>query len=246
MLLNPEDVGSTQDAADGTPGLSTWMRMGHLVPGLGPIGVCVLAPGSATWTPLLAPVTSFDAGPVPEAEAAIDAPFSDAVGDVKSDGAPKDAHSDSAALDGMLSEGGPKADGPFPLDAAADADASVTGSSALAPLTMSRYLHLEGAGTFQLAIVPAGGGSCTRAYLTRAVTLDSDKHTTVVFAQTRAGVLASPQTYLGGDAAVRPRPHTRRERASSTRWRLSIRTLPAVLCRRPSSTAWPTWWPSLR
>jgi len=214
MLPNPEDVMGSEDATDATLGYFTWMRIGQLLPALGPVSVCVLPPGSSTWSPLLPPSTITDAGA--EAEAASDGPSPDARPDVGPADAP--SPSDAVSHEGGPSEGGMKADGALvdapvdgPVDGPADVrhadvDAGTLASAHLQPLTMSRYIRLDGAGTFQLAILPAGASSCAGAYFTQAVTLDSDKHTTVVLAQTRAGALAPAPSYLdaGAEAAALP------------------------------------------
>jgi hypothetical protein len=170
------------------------MRFGHLVPGLGPISVCFLAPGSSMWSPLFITPSVGEDGGAPDGES--DAP-SDARDDRGPDGAPSDAAHEASMYDGEL------ADGPG-ADVVPRADAGSGSGAALDPLTMSRYYRLEGAGTFELAILPAGAGSCTRAYFAQSVTLDSDQYTTIVLAQTQAGVLASPSSYLsdGADAGV--------------------------------------------
>jgi hypothetical protein len=201
-MLNPEDVSAAQDATDAPESLSTWLRFGHMVPGLGPITVCVLSPASDTWTPLLAPLVGVDAGPpdAGPADGSYDAPLEGG-----GDGAVHDAHPEASSQEGGLSDARTDArpeagKGSPPEGGAMDAGAQPD----LFPLTMSRYVELKGAGTFKLAVLPAGVGSCAGPYLTQTVTLDSAKHTTVVLVRTQPGPLASPRSYLSGnaDAAV--------------------------------------------
>jgi hypothetical protein len=200
-MLNPEDVSAAQDATEPPAALSTWLRFGHMIPALGPVTVCYLSPASATWTPLFAPLVGVDAGP-PEAGPA-DGSY-DAALEGGPDGAPHDAHAEApeaSAHEGGLSDASSHADGHPPSDAEAG-DAGPPPD--LLPFTMSRYIELKGAGTFKLAVLPAGVGSCEGTYFTQSVTLDSEKHSTVLLVRTLPGTLGSARSYLtpSADAAA--------------------------------------------
>jgi hypothetical protein len=230
MLPTPDDVATSPDATDGGEDLSTWVRVAHLVPQLGPISVCVLAPGSDTWRPLIGPAAAEDGG-APGAEAATEASSDAATDGASSDraavdapmrdratDAPHDASLDASRMrdggagdgptegppreGGLRDRGGPSDadDGRATDGALSDAEMSDVeagaGGVALAPLTMSHYTKVEGAGTFQLAILPANATSCTEAYFSDYVTLDSSNHSTVVLSQTSPGMLATPTSYL--------------------------------------------------
>jgi hypothetical protein len=201
MLVNPEDAPTSIDGPEASLGLSTQIRIGHLVPELGPIGLCILFPGSTTWTPLHGPSMVGDAGTMSDAEAGASDADADAGGavDAALDTGLADAAADHGLVDGGLdADRALDADGASPRDAHhGDASAS---SAQLAPLTLTRYLHLDAAGTFELAVLPVGAASCSEAYFTQAVTLDSDLLTTIVLVQTRPGPLGTPRSYLGDES----------------------------------------------
>jgi len=85
--------------------------------------------------------------------------------DARSDGAPQDA---AAATDAT-----PDA----PSEDASTADAGTLGVS---PLSASQYLSIDGSGTLEIAIVPAGQGSCGQPLASGQVTLEPGRLKTVV------------------------------------------------------------------
>ena len=66
---------------------------------------------------------------------------------------------------------------PLPADDAAITDA---GSAGVSPLSASQYLSIDGSGTLEIAIVPAGQGSCGQPLAAGQVTLEPGRLKTLV------------------------------------------------------------------
>jgi hypothetical protein len=180
------DASLALDAANSGLGLSASMRVAHLAPWLGPIDICVQAPGSQTFMgPLITPGdagtgsldgSTVEGGPPNDGSAfdgmtyapdshADDGASLDAQGSSPDVGSSEAGAAEAGELDGMATDGG--------------GTAGATGAG-LSPLAVSRYIELPSAGTFDFAIVRAGSGSCGTPYFTQQVTLDAGKMTTVV------------------------------------------------------------------
>ncbi len=146
------------------------MRIAHMAPRLGTVDFCYRPAGDARFVgPVL--TGSSDAGAAPDAQSdassadAADAgPIVDAGLDVR-DAAPSDAGLDARA------------------DVASEAGDAAPGDPPLAPFTVTTYAGVKGAGTFELAIVAAGAGTCQHPLRTGQVTLDPGKLTTVVLSE---------------------------------------------------------------
>jgi hypothetical protein len=107
---------------------------------------------------------------------ASDATLSDAATDAEGDtsvrdAAPSDALEEAPARDASSPDAG---DASTP-----DASPEAGSSSGLAYLQVSSYVTIQGAGTFEIIVVPGGQGSCTSPILDRKVTLDDGKRATL-------------------------------------------------------------------
>jgi hypothetical protein len=184
------DGESPSDATDGDSNLSTSMRIANLAPWLGPIDLCVLAPGSGTFmgpliSPSAVPDASFggDDGLDLDASSSEDSSLDVSFFDVEPDAVPLDGGLEDVMVDSAIPDAGTS-------DVEVGAEDAGAAGIGLAPFAMTRYFELKSAGTFEIAILLAGRGSCTAPYLTQKVTLDPGKKTTIVL-----GLSSSPANY---------------------------------------------------
>jgi hypothetical protein len=199
----PDGSVPPSDAAMDATVISTSLRIANFAPWLGAIDICVQGPGSET---LMGPLISLgvslnsDAGGG-SSDGGLDAATSEdggsdasAVhealdGDLFGDGASREVGAVDTGIPGVGAVDAGRSDG-------AAAEAGETGNPSaqgLAPLTLSRPIYLRPAGTFEVAVVQGGVGSCASPYLTQQVTLDPGKSTTVVLTR---GSGATPDSGL--------------------------------------------------
>jgi hypothetical protein len=170
------------------------MRIAHMAPRLGNVDFCYRPAGDARFVgPVLTGASDAGAAPDAAADATVDAaPADGAVPDAGDAGAIVDAGPD--ARDAAAVDAGGDAGLDAGLDATADAGDAATGDP-LAPFAVTTYVGVKGSGTFEIAIVAAGAGTCQSPLRTGQVTLDPGKLTTVVVAE-RSVVDAGPATVL--------------------------------------------------
>lgn len=157
---SPADVeGPGDDANDGAISEQTTMRLAHASPDLGPVDFCWRQTGTAMFIgPVLQGEVPFDAGS--HADASPDAPHDASPAEA---GPPGDAGTDGAEVST-----------PVPPDAEAGPPGELVFGA------MSGDVPLPSAGTFDIAVVPAGQASCVGYRLAGTVTLDAGKRGTVV------------------------------------------------------------------
>jgi hypothetical protein len=154
-----EDEGPGDDAGDTATSEETTMRLAHASPDLGPIDFCWRQTGTATFI-----------GPVLQGQLPVDA---GSHADASPDG-PHDAGHAEAAPPGDGASDGAEVSTPAPPDA----EAGTAGELVFG--TMSGDVLLPSAGTFDIAVVPAGQASCVAFRFAGTVTLDAGKRATVV------------------------------------------------------------------
>ncbi len=181
VIVGGMDGGVMDGGGSDAGGLTTTIRLAHLSPDTGNVDLCYRAPNAQVFTgPVFSPSPTDAGAGEPDAgdsgtsdadggsgqDAAADAPV-DAPpgGDAAPDSGEADAGGDAASADGSASDGEAEDGG---------------GPPGLAYLHVSAYAPLRGAGTFDLAIVAAGQGSCTAPIVEARVTLDAGKQSTVV------------------------------------------------------------------
>ena len=168
IIGNPTDASGVDASAPDAGMLTTTLRLANLSPDLGPIDFCYRAPAMQTFNgPVLSPgmpgMTAGDAG----AEAAADASAETGDAAAPLDGGPRDATPEAASVpDASVEETGP--------DTGLDA-----GPPGVPTFQITSYLQLEGAGTFDFAIVRAGALTCDKPLYTAQATLDSGKSSTL-------------------------------------------------------------------
>ncbi|HEY8040013.1 MAG TPA: hypothetical protein VIF15_09480 [Polyangiaceae bacterium] len=168
-VITGSDAAGDDAESGAETSVGTTMRLAHMSPDLGPIDFCWRVAGSASFTGPVLGATS-DAGPD---EAGLDASDADA-----GDGGDAAATPD-AAPDGSVDAGA--------SDVATDTADGGDGASldagpplALTFGAMTRDVALTTSGTFDIALVAAGGTTCNGKLLVGQVTLDVGKRSTVV------------------------------------------------------------------
>jgi hypothetical protein len=127
---------------------------------------------------------------------------------------PRDAG--SARPDGSMADAGTALDAE-PTDGAVT-DASDAGSAGVVPTSASQYVSVDGSGTIELAIVPAGQGSCGQPLARGRITLDPGRLKTVIVhsAASEGGVSAGVVAYDDTTDVTPQRASLRLVYASST------------------------------
>lgn len=159
------------------------VRFAHAAPALGAVDVCYRVRGSDAFEgPLFSGNTVGDAG----------AGDAGALDDDSVDAGDAAFTTDAAPAEGGLADAG-------------DADAASDGGETfgLAPWTMTSYLAFRGAGTFDIALVPASSRTCSGARVVGAITVETGRLTTVVLSGVDEGATNAPTNDAGPSLPVR-------------------------------------------